>query len=497
MGLEDSDLLDEGGKASAVSCSICLEAVTDNGARSWAKLQCGHEFHLDCIGSAFNSKGAMQCPNCRKVEKGQWLYAGGYRPLSEFSMDDWAHDEDLYDLSYSEMVAIECTSPSHQMLRLRVSTGESNFKFYVTTTDCSVSEIRLLLLGLDQIGWIGQYPTKGHRPPCKLFEVDEEFPEDAISFGVHWCPFSGLTRLHSSFDEGEFSSNAYHDLLGQHAIFAEHAGVSSTTHHCPYVAYLGPIHPSSSNSSGSVSDGSSFNSQWNGPSVPSEMPPSYGFPSMDVNYHSWDHHSSPFPPLSSRVGGADQPSVPSVTHRPARPNSEVQRSGSFIHPFLVGHSSAARVGSSISSSMIPPYPGSAARARDRVQALQAYFQQPTNAPAVRNAPLISGTRRSSSSHRGMAQVPPVASSSDSTNGFYFFPSASSGRNFQESENPPSNRFHAWERDHSTSFSSNQADRDPVWGPFHQAGGGSDTAATRPTGFRQRYGSERMPSQNRS
>lgn len=58
---------------------------------------------------------------------------------------------------------------------------------------------------------------------------------------------------------------------------------------------------------------------------------------MDVNYHSWDHHSSPFPPLSSRVGGADQPSVPSVTHRPARPNSEVQRSGSFIHPFLVGH----------------------------------------------------------------------------------------------------------------------------------------------------------------
>lgn len=46
MGLEDSDLLDEGGKASAVSCSICLEAVTDNGARSWAKLQCGHEFHL-------------------------------------------------------------------------------------------------------------------------------------------------------------------------------------------------------------------------------------------------------------------------------------------------------------------------------------------------------------------------------------------------------------------------------------------------------------------
>lgn len=62
--------------------------------------------YTDCIGSAFNVKGAMQCPNCRKIEKGQWLYANGSRPLPEFSMDDWAHDEDLYDLSYSEMVIL-------------------------------------------------------------------------------------------------------------------------------------------------------------------------------------------------------------------------------------------------------------------------------------------------------------------------------------------------------------------------------------------------------
>ncbi|MCO5610333.1 hypothetical protein L7F22_064569 [Adiantum nelumboides] len=30
---------------------------------------------LDCIGSAFNAKGRMQCPNCRGVEQGRWLYA--------------------------------------------------------------------------------------------------------------------------------------------------------------------------------------------------------------------------------------------------------------------------------------------------------------------------------------------------------------------------------------------------------------------------------------
>lgn len=36
-----------GGKSfGSVSCSICLETVTDNGDRSWAKLQCGHQFHL-------------------------------------------------------------------------------------------------------------------------------------------------------------------------------------------------------------------------------------------------------------------------------------------------------------------------------------------------------------------------------------------------------------------------------------------------------------------
>lgn len=60
---------------------------------------------VDCIGSAFNMKGAMQCPNCRNVEKGQWLYANGStRSLHEWITDDWIPDEDFFDPSYSEMV---------------------------------------------------------------------------------------------------------------------------------------------------------------------------------------------------------------------------------------------------------------------------------------------------------------------------------------------------------------------------------------------------------
>ncbi|KAK8650676.1 hypothetical protein V6N13_140303 [Hibiscus sabdariffa] len=90
--------------ASEVSCSICLDLVSDPGGRSWAKLQCGHQFHLDCIGSAFNMKGAMQCPNCRKVEKGQWLYANGStRSLPELTMEEWSVEEEYYDPVYSEM----------------------------------------------------------------------------------------------------------------------------------------------------------------------------------------------------------------------------------------------------------------------------------------------------------------------------------------------------------------------------------------------------------
>lgn len=414
MGLEDADLVDDGdaaggGKAAAsVSCSICLEVVTDNGDRAWAKLQCGHQFHLDCIGSAFNVKGVMQCPNCRKIEKGQWLYANGCRPYPEFSMDDWTHDEDLYDLSYSE--------------------------------------------------------------------------------SSMWCPFGGFARLTASFDEGDFPTTAYHDLIGQHAIFTEHAAVSSATHHlCPYIAYVQPVHPSSSSStsSASVGDGGSggaYNTtnQWNNnsQSASSEVPNSYGVPTMDVRYHTL------FPTSTSRGGGGgEQPSMPSVMpRRPVRSNADVARSGSYVHPFLVGQSSGGRAPTSVGSSMIHPYPGSAARARERSQALQAYFQQPSNLSGVRT-PMVSGSRRSNNP----AQIGgPAGSSSDQLRGgVYFLPTSggggsSNGRAFQEAESSMPNQFHhAWERDPHAG-----------WG-FHPAGGGGGGGGG---GFRQRHGSDRSAGQ---
>lgn len=45
----------------------------------------------------------MQCPNCRKVEKGRWLYANGNHSSADFDIDGWV-TEDIYDLGYSELV---------------------------------------------------------------------------------------------------------------------------------------------------------------------------------------------------------------------------------------------------------------------------------------------------------------------------------------------------------------------------------------------------------
>ncbi|KAI3800941.1 hypothetical protein L1987_29041 [Smallanthus sonchifolius] len=90
------------GCSSSVPCSICLDLVIDDGERSIAKLHCGRKFHLACIGSAFNAKGAMQCPNCRKVESGRWLFAdGSAHAISESGARDWMPYEGPYDLSYT------------------------------------------------------------------------------------------------------------------------------------------------------------------------------------------------------------------------------------------------------------------------------------------------------------------------------------------------------------------------------------------------------------
>ncbi|XP_051123776.1 E3 ubiquitin-protein ligase IPI1-like isoform X2 [Andrographis paniculata] len=358
------------GKSAAETCSVCLEAVTAGGERSSAELQCGHIFHLDCIGSAFNIKGAMQCPNCRQIEKGQWLYANGSRALPETTTDDWAGDEDSYDISFAEM-----------------------------------------------------------------------------SFGVQWCPVSGLTRLPTSFEEGEFQSSAYHDLLGQ--------GVSTTHPPCPYITYVGPIHPSSSTSN------------QNGQSATGET---YPFLSMDVNYHIWDH--TPYTAGSHHSSAAaEQPSIPSMTQTTSRNNYDVPRSG--MHPFIIGHSSANRAPApgSVASSIVPTY---------HLPSLEAYIQQSSGSQIAQTS-LTSFAQSRTSNQTGLAQAAPmVSSSADQLGQFYYYSSNSSGRAFQETANTLSD----------PAFPTGQVSNNSIWGPFQFPTSGSSTSY-----HRRRHRSERMPSQN--
>lgn len=72
--------------------------------------------YIDCIGSAFNMKGAMQCPNCRKIEDGRWLYANGSsRSLPDFGIDEWTFSEEPYEYTFPEMVSTFTFSQSRKM----------------------------------------------------------------------------------------------------------------------------------------------------------------------------------------------------------------------------------------------------------------------------------------------------------------------------------------------------------------------------------------------
>nr|XP_009629863.1 uncharacterized protein LOC104119940 [Nicotiana tomentosiformis] len=90
----------------APECTICLEVVLDNVGRSITKLHCGHFFHTDCIGSEFNNRGRMQCPNCRKIEEaGNWRwFAGPQNEDPNEQQNNIIDDEEYPQLSPQELL---------------------------------------------------------------------------------------------------------------------------------------------------------------------------------------------------------------------------------------------------------------------------------------------------------------------------------------------------------------------------------------------------------
>lgn len=46
----------------------------------------------------------MQCPNCRNVEEGKWLYANSYNFPQEVNLDEFTREEEISTLNSLELV---------------------------------------------------------------------------------------------------------------------------------------------------------------------------------------------------------------------------------------------------------------------------------------------------------------------------------------------------------------------------------------------------------
>ncbi|KAG2245680.1 hypothetical protein Bca4012_091399 [Brassica carinata] len=286
----DGDSIDEVNAFGSVLCSICIETVTKEGDRAWAKLHCGHEFHLDCIGSAFNTKGVMQCPNCRKVEKGQWLYANGCRSNPEFSAEEWVHEEDIYDIgTYSELAFGVHWCPFGSSARLP-SFEDGEF------SPSSYQEL------LGQQGYFTEpaAPTAGHPCPYVTYfgpvhsSSSSSGGSDTSSFPSHWNT-SGSSEVPPPYGfpvDPHFHGWDYHSPPPpppQHFSAASGAHVGSPTHPTPPPA-------------------AARTSRANGSDVIRPRPPHF----MRPSYHA---HSS-----SGRAGS----SVASIPRSPPFPGSNVR-----------------------------------------------------------------------------------------------------------------------------------------------------------------------------
>ncbi|GKU85451.1 hypothetical protein SLEP1_g129 [Rubroshorea leprosula] len=82
------------------NCPICWDELSTNSGRTLVTLQCSHKFHLDCIGSTFNSFGEMRCPLCRAIENGTWI-------IPEERADQAASDTEGFEFEEWDLFPIQ------------------------------------------------------------------------------------------------------------------------------------------------------------------------------------------------------------------------------------------------------------------------------------------------------------------------------------------------------------------------------------------------------
>ncbi|RXH68354.1 hypothetical protein DVH24_030687 [Malus domestica] len=60
----------------------------------------------NCIGSAFNVKGIMECPNCREIENGEWRYYVSRSPDHELYLSEDEMDYENSPIEFLDMVKV-------------------------------------------------------------------------------------------------------------------------------------------------------------------------------------------------------------------------------------------------------------------------------------------------------------------------------------------------------------------------------------------------------
>ena len=79
-------------------CDICGDLKSTGFIQ---KLDCGHEFHYECILKSFKSSKDYlnSCPICRqhqnRLPKPEWLVSGGIPIWTEATIKDWAKSDDF------------------------------------------------------------------------------------------------------------------------------------------------------------------------------------------------------------------------------------------------------------------------------------------------------------------------------------------------------------------------------------------------------------------
>ncbi|KAM7276962.1 hypothetical protein ACFE04_018828 [Oxalis oulophora] len=324
----------------------------------------------------------MQCPNCRKVDKGQWLFANGTtRSLPEFALEDSFPDEDFYGLNFAEMPFRVHWCPFGDLARI----GSSFEEMETPLTACKYSTLKTVSLS-------------------NILVTIEHFND------IHYFPDN--------------------DFRGHHPLFSEHTATP------PYIAYVGvgPMPPAATARSSDHPDDPSRH-PWNTVTRQNyEMFGPLAFPASAINiqYQSWGRHSPPFSLPGGHVSGADPGTVLPQTLRPnhVEPDAATQPRP-FSHPLVFNHGSIARVGTSFISSAVPRHPGSSAQTHERIQMFH-HQPQPSNTPGM-PSPMVPSIRRFEGP-RGLPAGVPAASQPDQNGGFFVLPP-------NEAPNP----FLQWER----------------------------------------------------